>query len=86
VGGDVPFVSEAHVVIRQFQDPIHRPSLSEMLIGVGYMCVHRSECMRVYVNICVCTVSLKRQGNNDTCLRNFCLSKIAYQVDHTILV
>ena len=34
---------------------ICRLSLSKVLIGVGCACVHRDECMRVYMSACVCT-------------------------------
>jgi hypothetical protein len=62
VGGDVPVDSEAPVVtssISRFDPPAqsfegaHRDRMC--------VCVHRGECMRVYVSACVCTVFLKKK-------------------------
>ena len=56
VVGDVPVDSEAPVVTLSILR-ICRLSLSEVLIGVELRaCIHRDECARVFVSICVCTV------------------------------
>jgi hypothetical protein len=57
----------------QFEDPIRRLSLKEVLIGVGCACVHRGECMRAYMSACVRTVFLKK--NTPSVQKKRCASK-----------
>jgi hypothetical protein len=67
VKGDVPVDSEASVVTSSISRPVGlvlRRSVLEVLIGVGCVCVHRGECMRVYVSVCVCTIFLKKKKAN----------------------
>jgi hypothetical protein len=61
VGGDVSVDSEALVVTSS----ISRPDLPAQSFGGahrGRVCVHRGECIRVYMSTCVCTVFLKKKN------------------------
>ena len=60
VVGDVLVDSEAPVVTSSISR-ICRLSLSEVLIEVGLRaCIYKDECAYVFVNVCVCTVFLKK--------------------------
>jgi hypothetical protein len=46
--------------ISRLAGSVLRISFSEVLIGVGCACVHRDECMYIFVSVCVYTVFRKK--------------------------
>jgi hypothetical protein len=63
VGGDVPIDSEAPVVTSSISRPDPPdPSFGGARKGRLCMrvCIHRGECIHMYVSACICTVFLKK--------------------------
>ena len=59
MGGDVPVDDEVPTVTRKLQDDTPAQSFRGAHRGRVCVCVHRGDCMRVYMSACICTVLKK---------------------------